>query len=335
LDAVLRGTPWQYSQLGAFYLKDPTPLEVMPYLSAYTRYPFIEYMVKLGLSKLTAYVVYSRNSPPAVNTEGGNLCEILGVGQEDLPLLQKLDADQRQLELYKALKQESLRCDEELLRWYAGRELQSKNDVLLPLRYMTPRKLMRYAEEQFERLKGEKTRYATGRYERIGNILSEYRDYLEMGRGLDYDLTNSFVLFPRDLKQTHDRAAGLYDAQKADIYNKLIAAAYRPLMERYGFTKYGLTMIPPKTAEEIVREGHALHHCVGTYAERVAKEECIILFLRRADAADEPFVTVELRGGEVTQARGRNNRVPTPEVMKYLELWEKRVLMTERSSAAA
>jgi hypothetical protein len=335
LGAALRGTPWQYSQLGAFYFKDPTPLEVMPYMNAYTRYPFIEYLVKLGLMKLTVDVVYNRNSLPAVNIEGKNLREILGVGTEDLPLLQRLDADRRQLELYKALKQQGLRCDETLLRWYAERKIHNKDDVLYPLRYMTALKLMRYAEEQFEHLKGEKTRYAASRYEVLGRVLSEYKDYLRMGRGLDYDLTSSFVLFPRDLKQAHDQAVALYDEHKAAIYNKLILAAYQPLLERYGFTKYGFTMLPPKSAEEIVREGHALHHCVGTYAGRVAKEECIILFLRRADAADEPFVTVELRNGEISQTRGQNNCVPPPEVKKFLELWERQKLLTGRTSAAA
>jgi predicted RNA-binding Zn-ribbon protein involved in translation (DUF1610 family) len=334
LDAVLRGTPWRYSQLKQFYLKDRQPLEVVPYLSAYLRYPMTEYLVKLGLFKLASHVVYDYHSSD-INAKGKNLREVLGVDPEDLPVLQRLNADTYQLGLCKALKEQHIRCDETLLLWYAQQEIRSKEDVLYPLRFMTPLKLTRYAEEQFERLKDKKTQYGARRYEKLSRVLNEYKDYLCLGYGLDYDLTNSFVLFPRDLMLAHDQASSLFDAQKKELCNKLIEQAYPGLLQRYGFTKYGFTMLPPQSAEEIVREGHTLHHCVGSYAERVAKGECIIFFLRRTENVSEPFITVELCDGAVTQARGQNNGDPPPEVKKYLALWERKILQMQSGSKAA
>jgi hypothetical protein len=147
-------------------------------------------------------------------------------------------------------------------------------------------------------------------------------------------MANSFVLFPQNLPAAHDRASELFDENKAAILDRMTEAAYEPLLKAYRFERYGFTLIPPKTAAEIVAEGHALHHCVGAYAERVARGDCIVLFLRRAEKIDEPFYTVELRNGRIVQARGQNNSAPTPEVNRYLSLWEKKKLNAGGKKAA-
>jgi hypothetical protein len=92
LGAALSGTPWQYCQIGPFYLQDREPLEAAPYFSAYSKHPMIEYLVKLGLHRLAASVVYREHECGAMNLDGQNLREILGVGPEYIPLLQTLNA---------------------------------------------------------------------------------------------------------------------------------------------------------------------------------------------------------------------------------------------------
>lgn len=77
---------------------------------------------------------------------------------------------------------------------------------------------------------------------------------------------------------------------------------------------------------DIVAEGNALQHCVGGYVSRVAKKECIILFLRHADTPETSFFTIEVRGGVVAQVRGMQNCSPTPEVKSFMDVWEKKVL---------
>ena len=42
LDKVLAGTPWQYSQIARFCRVDREPLEILPYLREYLKYPAIE-----------------------------------------------------------------------------------------------------------------------------------------------------------------------------------------------------------------------------------------------------------------------------------------------------
>lgn len=327
LDGVLERTPWQYSQLERFYKKDREPLEVIPYLYAYLSYPAIEYLVKLGLTNLAVQIVY-RHEVRSINTNGKNLREALGVGPEDLPVLQKLNADAAQLELYKLLKAQGIQPGETLLRWYQDSRCRDKDNLLFPLRYVTPHKLMGYIDGQFEKLKANKTDSGYRRFENPGSVLSEYSDYLSLGRRLGYDLKNSFVLFPRSLKAAHDWASASYKHNKTEILNKTIAAAYELLTHQYGFAHNGYVMLAPKTADEIVTEGHALHHCVGGFIESVVKQERIILFLRREDSVDSPFYTVELRDGKITQSRGMQNGNPTPEVQMFLNVWERRKLLT-------
>ena len=96
----------------------------------------------------------------------------------------------------------------------------------------------------------------------------------------------------------------------------------------------GLMVIPPKSAEEIVEEGQKLHHCVGGYVSRVAKNECTILFLRKEEHPDIPFYTMEVREGKVKQLRGDGNCDPTPEVKAYFELWKKEKLLPAAQEAA-
>lgn len=65
---------------------------------------------------------------------------------------------------------------------------------------------------------------------------------------------------------------------------------------------------------------------MGSYADRVAKHQCIILFLRQCVDIGKPFYTVEVRGREVVQVRGWGNDGPTPEVRNFMAQWERRVL---------
>ena len=337
LTEALAGTPWQYSQLQAFYWHDREPLEVLPYLQRYIQRPFIEYLVKLGLCKLAQYAVYGSRTriDDALNFEGRNPREILGVRLEDVPLLQALDASPEQLTLLRALRGQGLRVEEPLLRWYEAHGITEEGDILRPLRYTTPLKLMRYIENQFEHLWKQKTEYGIPRYRELRNVLSEYRDYLGIGKALGYDLKNTFVLFPRDLRKAHDTAANLYRPKKDTYVEKAIGAAYPELTKQYGYSRGGFAVVAPQTAKEIVAEGHALRHCVGAYTERVARDEYAILFLRRTADLKAPFVTLRVKDSRLVENRGLSNGEPPPDAQKFLKRWEREVLQAAPQRMAA
>lgn len=111
--------------------------------------------------------------------------------------------------------------------------------------------------------------------------------------------------------------------------------AYQHIMQQLDFEWNGMKIVYPASPEEIIAEGHALHHCVGSYVDRVAKKECIILFLRLCEEATKPFYTIEVRNLEVVQVRGMKNDNATPMVQKFMEQWTSKVLQAPGLSNAA
>jgi len=80
--------------------------------------------------------------------------------------------------------------------------------------------------------------------------------------------------------------------------------------------------------QEIVQEGNALHHCVGSdnYLQRHSKGETTILFFRKKEKPHEPFFTLEYRNQQVTQVQGKYNREEVPrDVKQAIDTWQKAI----------
>ena len=151
LDSELKGTPWQYSALKEYYAGDPTPLYAGQYLQKYLRYPMLEYLVRLKLYRLATYVAYGDTGgarfydDSVLNSKGKTVTEVLGVGKKYIPLLQTIDPGPDQLTMIKAFLRDNIRPDLELMKWCSKNDIGEEAYITVPLRYMTPHKLMRYA----------------------------------------------------------------------------------------------------------------------------------------------------------------------------------------------
>jgi len=91
--------------------------------------------------------------------------------------------------------------------------------------------------------------------------------------------------------------------------------------------------VPPRSAKEIVQEGQALHHYVGQYVKNVVQSKCVILFIRQTNAPRKPYCTVELKNGEIVQARTEGNGNPPPDVQNFIEIWKQQVLYAPAAAA--
>jgi maltose-binding protein MalE len=113
-------------------------------------------------------------------------------------------------------------------------------------------------------------------------------------------------------------------AEKKELVDKAITSLYEPLYSRYFFVWKGLMIRPPTTTDEIIAEGHKLHHCIGSgnYIENMAKGNNCILFVRYAKQPDNPFFTMELRNNKVVQCRGKHNCGMTKEVKQFVTKWQ-------------
>ncbi|SHO54133.1 PcfJ domain-containing protein [Anaerocolumna xylanovorans] len=337
LEQALAGTPWQYCQLKEFYLSDRKELDTVPYLRTYLEAPMLEYLVKLRLYWLAAHAVYgSRNyygHSEVLHMKGNTLKEVLGVEKTDIPFLQQVNVGIRELQLLQILRAEGLQPDTAFFMWVKEHNIQTMNDLVLPLRYTTPHKLIRYLEERYEALRDRKGRYGGSRYQGIDSVLTEYKDYLKACEKLEYDLKNSFISFPINLPEAHDQASKLLDRKKVAQYDEQIAGIYKRLSKLYQFRKGGLVVLPPKSAQEIVVEGQTLHHCVGGYVTDVVENRCAILFIRKEGALKKPFFTVEVQGDKIIQVQGKGHIAPTPEVEEFLAHWTKKKALNMKTAA--
>jgi hypothetical protein len=64
-----------------------------------------------------------------------------------------------------------------------------------------------------------------------------------------------------------------------------------------------------------------MNHCVGSYVDRVARGDTVILFIRHSDNPTEAFYTMEFKDGKIIQERGKHNANPSKEVTEFTQEW--------------
>lgn len=200
---------------------------------------------------------------------------------------------------------------------------------------MTAHKLMRYLNSQYSFLQFRLTPQKNRRYGAMQNLVTEYKDYLDMCEKQRCDMTNSFVLFPKDLQKAHDKLTHQIQLKADAKLRREFKASYQRVMGQLDFEFNGMKIVYPATPEDIVAEGNALHHCVGGYVDRVAQQKTMILFLRRCENLSKPFYTVEVCHQRAVQVRGMQNADMTPEVKRFMNRWERQVLRGQEFEAAA
>jgi len=153
-----------------------------------------------------------------------------------------------------------------------------------------------------------------------------YFDYIKMAKDLGYDMKSSMVRYPYDLRKAHDDAVEDLDARKNEVIYSKLNTLLPGLHKSFDFSDNALLIKAPDKAHDIVREGQSLHHCVKTYIKAMSDGECVILFVRRKEEPDKPYVTVEIRNGRIAQCRGFANKDPEKEVWDFMEKFKKQRL---------
>lgn len=329
LPAALKNTLWQYCPIADFYNHDREPMQALPFLAAYLEHPRLEHLVKTGFCHIVSDMV-CRHVSGCLDETQDRTHRILRIAAEDAEFLRKLDANVDMLKTFQEYA--GVKDRQRLFLW----QLKHKVKLNIPpiLTHMTVHKFIRYMEKQYSFLRLRKTPHGSLRYKEMQDLVTEYRDYLDMCRRMGYDMKNSFVLYPKDLQKSHDKTARRMKHKKDAEIKRGFTAVYKQLAGQLDFEKDGLKIVYPSTPDDVIKEGHALHHCVGSYTERVAGGECVILFLRECSDEAKPFYTVEVREQKAVQVRGMGDCGMTPEVAAFIADWEQRVLSAQPASAA-
>lgn len=334
LSDTLKDTPWAYSQLEAFS-GIVSFSGVATFLSAYIKRPKIEHLIKMKLYRLVSGIIYggySYSALQAINFNGENMRAILGIDRPYFPLLRELDPSIDQLHLIRQLLQADHKPSTEQIKWFIANKISNADAAKELLAHMSVHKLQRYAERQFA--PEDEAALKRVDYYKMNTLITDYHDYLCMCKELQYDVKNSFILFPHELKAAHDSVAKTLKDKRTAEHEKAIAGSFDEWQKRYQYQSKELMMIPPHSAKEIVNEGAALHHCVSLYVKNVAEKKSVILFVRSVDEPDKSLCTVEVKDGQVTQARGFGNEEPPEQITAFIEQWKQRVLYAADKAAA-
>lgn len=142
-----------------------------------------------------------------------------------------------------------------------------------------------------------------------------WRDYLRMAKFLKYNLKKSSDCMPGSLKKEHDRASFAYEAVQQEV-------ARKQFVERaeensvYAYKDREFAVIVPALPEDVVAEGVALKHCVGSYVEAIAEGRSVICFVRRQEDPEKPYFTLEIVRDSISQLRGFDNKLPDEKELK-------------------
>ena len=291
------------------------------YFNAYRKSPFLEQMLKVGFYDMAKEFLEDHNAPEL--TGGRSILDSLGINKIQYNMLRRL-------------KNPSLR-DLEILKYKPGlswddfntlRYVQDNGHYRLYrkfadfIQYTTLHKLTRYLSEQ--KIYHEQ----------------DYFDYTGWTEEMGYDMRNEFNLFPRDFKKAHDARSKEYtkfkdkqEREAAKRFNMLLRKLEKETadVEAMNLKSGSLFIRLPREIEELKTEGEALHHCVGTYQEKVRKGETMIFFIRLVTDPEKPFYTLEWKG-KVVQCRGFKNCDMTPEVNAFVNVFEKKMQEYERKT---
>lgn len=163
--------------------------------------------------------------------------------------------------------------------------------------------------------------------EKRDRLLYEYRDYLRMHRTYqtyvanmrdDDPLRQDIVDFgevpinikPSKIRDYHNKLGRIVDIMScSEQITKYTAAIENRHDKEAGKTEYtngNYSILMPRDASDIIREGRELQHCVGRagYIQAMAAGRCMILFLRDNKEIDTPLITIEVRDGRIIQCFG-------------------------------
>lgn len=116
------------------------------------------------------------------------------------------------------------------------------------------------------------------------------------------------------------RAAELeyYLFVERESYNRAIRRSNRKRSDELQERNNGYVVRLPQTINDFCREAVYMRNCLMSYLEAYINNDTTILFLRKTDAVNTPFITMEVFQNELKQAYHRFNIDCTPEEAKWI-----------------
>lgn len=328
-DTFLRYSAWEKArELG---------LSPQKYMAAYATHPSMEMFVKLGHADVVKRLVRDRvENVRLVDWTASDPASAFRMSRAEYAEFRRRGGSLDLAREYKRYKKKDKRPWEiaELASHFAYILRDNEKKEMLRELGVREDEALRYADRNRE-----------GRG--VSQTLFTWCDYIRMSREVGRDLTERKRILPADLRAAHDEVMHIrnmiaeekrrQEVQKRDAG---VLAVAEKLRRKYMASDGRYMIRVPESAAEIVGEGAALGHCVGSYnyiQNHAAGKNCI-LFLRRCEAPEVPWYTIEMSPGRIVQCEGarRDDGKPgyhghlyrpdlPPDAAAFLDAWEARV----------
>lgn len=247
---------------------------------------------------------------PGVDYKAKRPCDMLGLNKNEFRVLTKDEWGKSEWEFYRTAKNNGVRAED--VKKLAPWGLREAKEFLE--KGWNPVQAIRYLEKQ-------KAKYpnTAGHME-----LSHLRDYWEMCIKRKDDLKDHALRWPQNLYSAHDQAAERVNALGDDALREQFTQRNENLTA-FAWEEGDILIRPAKAQAELRKEGKQLHHCVASYAEKHASGKTAIFFIRKTEAPDVPWFTLEWdeKENRVRQNRGERNCAPPDEVNFFVAKWLK------------
>lgn len=347
--ANIKKSAFKYCAIDRFLSKYPKS-DIHGYFKAYRRYPQLEYLVKMQLWKLAEPLTANFYQTNDMDMAAARPEDMLGIQKKDIPYLVEQEGNITILNICRLQKQTGQQFENIYRAWlyeilsvgYSSHRIYEQllqiaehmsikrviNQLAKYVGYKSPDDL----EENYRKILG---------YHHLHERAGKYLDYLQMRIELGYDLNNNVYSKPRDLDAAHQEMVMQSDAKKikeksmtADKKYTQIPKLIKQLSKVYMYKDEKYQIVIPKSASDIIEEGHVLHHCVGgdNYLRAHNRQTSTILFLRHSKNPDIRFVTIEIKKDHIVQWYGAYDKKPEEtEIAKWLRTY--REIVNKRLSA--
>lgn len=264
-------------------------------------HPAAEYMLKLGFEQLVYEELNAPYGAQEINWRGKTVEEVFGMDKATVRALRPYGARMGEdaLSCYKQLKVNGT-------TWPAPKLMDTIFELNLSSHSVD--RLIGEVKRRAYSLRLELKYLLKQRRSLVRSNVPELTDYWRQCDELDVPADDYRTRHPKDLHRMHEEFGQRIKYKANSRYDEDIAARLEMLERELGFAGEGLILRPAMNTKEIIDEGTKLNHCVGGYCANYANGNTVILVLRREEAPDVPFHTVEMTpGGALVQCRGYGN----------------------------
>lgn len=317
---ALSGTWWGMIGEAVGLHEEQGAITRIPEMDAISSAPCVEYLAKLGMTELARVAIDRspyRDCP--LNLRGKDACSVLGISPDAWGWLKGhgKKPDVGYLKIARLIDGKGIRLSLadiwQLSRVQGFPGLSMMLERCLDAGHM--RKCLRYILKK-------------------GIGAHDYADHLRMLSDLGLSNQDQEMAYPNDFRRIHALLSQRVKVREDRAAAEKLAAFLEQL-RGYRFSAFGLVLSPIPTIPDVVKEGQALHHCVGTYANRYAMGQTILCTLREESALDTPLYTVEFSTltGSMVQCRGDHNRTRPQDEERLEGFWRVFNLMRREATA--